>query len=150
MKEFASVAELQANYRAVKSRLPPYEHRVTNLAKQVEPEPEPEPILPPLPPASLPREPKRRVALIVVEHYKVGWPDLCGPLRIGHIVRPRQVFCYICHRVCRESLPRIGRFISRDHSTVINGVLRIEQLMLTDEKLAQDVAQITARYQEGL
>jgi len=148
MKEFTSVAELQANYRAVKSRLPPYEHRVTNLAKQVEPEPEPEPA--PRSVKPLPLRPLRRVSQIVIEHYDIDWSTLSGPKRFGHIVRPRQVFCYVCHRVCGESLNRIGDFIRRDHSTVISGVQRIENLIPIDEELARDVEQITAKYREGL
>jgi hypothetical protein len=148
MKEFASAAELRDNYRDVKQRLPPYAQQAPIVIKEPEVLPVSEPAPLPRPVKPLPREPKRRVAHIVVEHYKVGWPDLCGPLRIGHVVRPRQVFCYVCHRIIGESLPRIGRFIDRDHSTVLNGVIRIEELMLTNEKLAQDVAQITARYYE--
>ena len=60
-------------------------------------------------------------------------------------VIPRQVSMYIAKVLTPRSLPEIGRrFGGRDHTTVLHAVRKIERLLLTDEKLAADVAAIKA------
>ncbi len=149
MKEFTTVAEMQAHYREVKSRRPPYV-----VAKAPLPEPETVSSLPPEPwpsfrpgvPAAFPT---KRLARIVCDHYGVEWQTLTGPVRERGLVRPRQVFCYICHEVLGISWPKIARILNRDHTTALHGCRKIAQLLIVDPDLVQDVEAITARYKEG-
>ena len=47
---------------------------------------------------------------------------------------------YLCKQLTSRSLPEIGRrFGGRDHTTVMHGVKRIEELKLTDGQIAEDV-----------
>ena len=79
---------------------------------------------------------QRRVA----EHYNVRLSDLIGPKRARPIARPRQVAMYLCKQMTTRSLPEIGRrFGGRDHTTVIHGVRRIEELMTKDSQVADDL-----------
>ena len=76
----------------------------------------------------------------VSEHYNIRLSDLLGPRRVRNIARPRQVAMYLSKQLTSRSLPEIGRrFGSRDHTTVMHGVRRIEELKATDHQLAEDV-----------
>ncbi len=79
---------------------------------------------------------QRRVA----EHYNVRLSDLIGPKRVRNIARPRQIAMYLAKQLTPRSLPEIGRrFGGRDHTTIMHGVRRIEELMTTDSQLADDL-----------
>ena len=79
---------------------------------------------------------QRRVA----EHYNIRLADLIGPKRNRPLARPRQVAMFLCKRLTTRSLPDIGRrFGGRDHTTVMHGIKRIEELMGTDSQLADDI-----------
>ena len=76
----------------------------------------------------------------VGEHYAVRLSDLIGPKRQRPIARPRQVAMYLAKQMTSRSLPEIGRrFGGRDHTTVMHGVRRIEELRQTDAQIAEDL-----------
>ncbi|MGQ0609684.1 MAG: chromosomal replication initiator protein DnaA [Paracoccaceae bacterium] len=79
---------------------------------------------------------QRRVA----EHYNIRLSDMIGPKRLRTIARPRQVAMYLAKQLTPRSLPEIGRrFGGRDHTTIMHGVRRIEELMSTDSQLSDDL-----------
>jgi len=79
---------------------------------------------------------QRRVA----EHYNIRLADMIGPKRVRTLARPRQVAMYLCKQLTSRSLPEIGRrFGGRDHTTVMHGVRRIEELRLQDGQIDEDV-----------
>ena len=76
----------------------------------------------------------------VAEHYNIRLADMIGPKRLRNIARPRQVAMYLSKQLTLRSLPEIGRrFGGRDHTTIMHGVRRIEELMATDSQLSDDV-----------
>ncbi|WP_271950748.1 chromosomal replication initiator protein DnaA [Ruegeria faecimaris] len=76
----------------------------------------------------------------VSEYYNIRLSDIIGPKRLRSYARPRQVAMYLCKRLTSRSLPEIGRrFGGRDHTTVMHGVKRIEELKTTDGQIAEDV-----------
>ncbi|MCA0044258.1 chromosomal replication initiator protein DnaA [Celeribacter litoreus] len=76
----------------------------------------------------------------VSEHYAIRLSDMIGPKRVRSIARPRQVAMYLAKHLTARSLPEIGRrFGGRDHTTVMHGVRRIEELKSTDSQIADDV-----------
>lgn len=76
----------------------------------------------------------------VAEHYNVRLSDLIGPKRLRTIARPRQVAMYLAKQLTSRSLPEIGRrFGGRDHTTIMHGVRKIEELMAVDSQLADDL-----------
>ncbi len=76
----------------------------------------------------------------VAEHYNIRLSDLLGPKRVRTIARPRQVAMWLCKRMTTRSLPDIGRrFGNRDHTTVMHGVKKIEELRNTDSQIADDL-----------
>lgn len=76
----------------------------------------------------------------VAEHFGIKVADMHSAKRLRSIVRPRQVAMYLAKIMTPLSLPEIGRkFGGRDHTTVIHGVQKIEELMATDMNLSEDI-----------
>ncbi|WBU53264.1 chromosomal replication initiator protein DnaA [Paracoccus sp. SCSIO 75233] len=76
----------------------------------------------------------------VAEHYNIKLADLVGQRRVRTIARPRQVAMYLAKQMTTRSLPEIGRrFGGRDHTTIMHGVRKIEELCTEDHGLAEDV-----------
>jgi chromosomal replication initiator protein len=76
----------------------------------------------------------------VAEHYNVRLSDMIGPKRVRTIARPRQVAMYLAKQLTTRSLPEIGRrFGGRDHTTIMHGIRKVEELKLADSQLAEDI-----------
>lgn len=74
------------------------------------------------------------------EHYNIRLSDMIGPKRLRSYARPRQVAMYLSKKLTSRSLPEIGRrFGGRDHTTVMHGVRRIEELKQSDSQIAEDL-----------
>ncbi|WP_425098184.1 chromosomal replication initiator protein DnaA [Tropicibacter sp. S64] len=76
----------------------------------------------------------------VADHYNIRLSDIVGPKRVRTFARPRQVAMYLCKQLTSRSLPEIGRrFGGRDHTTVMHGVRRIEELRQQDGQIDEDI-----------
>ena len=76
----------------------------------------------------------------VSDHFNIRLSDLIGPKRVRTFARPRQIAMYLAKQLTTRSLPEIGRrFGGRDHTTVMHGVRRIEDLMHKDSQIADDL-----------
>jgi chromosomal replication initiator protein len=65
---------------------------------------------------------------------------MIGPKRQRTIARPRQIAMYLSKSLTTRSLPDIGRrFGGRDHTTIMHGVRKVEELRATDSQLAEDL-----------
>ncbi|QFT61296.1 chromosomal replication initiator protein DnaA [Roseivivax sp. THAF30] len=85
----------------------------------------------------------------VAEHYHIRLSDLIGPKRVRNFARPRQIAMYLCKQLTARSFPEIGRrFGGRDHTTVLHGVKRVEDLMLSDAQIAEDVELLRCALEE--
>ncbi len=85
----------------------------------------------------------------VAEHYNIRLSDMIGPKRLRTIARPRQIAMYLSKQLTPRSLPEIGRrFGGRDHTTIMHGVRKIEELMTMDSQLSDDI-QLLRRLLQG-
>ncbi|MEM9971150.1 MAG: chromosomal replication initiator protein DnaA [Pseudomonadota bacterium] len=76
----------------------------------------------------------------VSDHFNIRLSDLIGPKRVRTYARPRQIAMYLAKHMTARSLPDIGRrFGGRDHTTVIHGVRKIEELKQKDSQIADDL-----------
>ncbi len=76
----------------------------------------------------------------VAEHYNIRLSEMIGPKRVRNFARPRQVAMYLCKHLTSRSLPEIGRrFGGRDHTTVMHGVKKIDELRAQDAQIADDL-----------
>ncbi|MBO9454053.1 chromosomal replication initiator protein DnaA [Paracoccus sp. R12_1] len=79
----------------------------------------------------------------VAEHYNIRLADMIGPKRSRNVARPRQIAMYLSKQLTSRSLPDIGRrFGGRDHTTIMHGVRKIEELSVEDHGLAEDIAML--------
>ena len=79
---------------------------------------------------------QRRVA----EYYRIRLAELHSAKRTKEIALPRQVAMYLSKQLTSKSLPEIGRqFGGRDHTTILHGVRKIEELMSSDTSLCDDI-----------
>ncbi|WP_090732889.1 chromosomal replication initiator protein DnaA [Paracoccus homiensis] len=79
----------------------------------------------------------------VAEHYNIRLADMMGPKRARNVARPRQIAMYLSKQLTSRSLPEIGRrFGGRDHTTIMHGVRKIEELSTEDTSLAEDIAML--------
>jgi chromosomal replication initiator protein len=85
----------------------------------------------------------------VSEHYNIRLSDMIGPKRVRNYARPRQIAMYLAKQMTSRSLPEIGRrFGGRDHTTVMHGVRRIQELMALDSQIADDLELLRRALQE--
>ena len=76
----------------------------------------------------------------VAEHYQLKQADLISERRARVVARPRQVAMWLAKQITTRSLPDIGRrFGGRDHTTIMHGVRKIEELCAEDHGMAEDV-----------
>ncbi len=74
------------------------------------------------------------------DNYIMRIPYLFAQTRLRTYARPRQIAMYLSKNLTSRSLPEIGRrFGGRDHTTVMHGVKRIEELKNQDGQVAEDV-----------
>ncbi len=65
----------------------------------------------------------------VCGYYAVTHDDVVGPRRNRSFTVPRQVIMYLARKLTDASLPKIGEALGgRDHTTVLHGCAKIEQL----------------------
>jgi chromosomal replication initiator protein len=76
----------------------------------------------------------------VAEHYNVRISDMYSNRRLRIFARPRQIAMYLAKKMTSASLPEIGRkFGGRDHTTVMHGVKKVEELLQQDTQFADDL-----------
>ncbi|NBB65211.1 chromosomal replication initiator protein DnaA [Pseudomonas sp. ODNR1LW] len=101
--------------------------------------------------AALRGGPERRITVdeiqkTVAEHFSLKQADLLSERRTRSVARPRQMAMYLCKQHTTRSYPDIGRrFGGRDHTTVLHGVRKIEELMAQDDQIARDVEALTRK-----
>lgn len=78
----------------------------------------------------------QNIALAVADQAQLSVQDLRGPVRKRSVARPRQIAMFITREMTGQSLPNIGRFYHRDHTTVIHAMRCIGDLMQRDPEIA--------------
>ncbi len=76
----------------------------------------------------------------VAEYFNIRLSDMLGPKRTRTIARPRQVAMFLSKELTSRSLPEIGRrFGGRDHTTILHGVRKVEEMRASDSQLNEDI-----------
>jgi chromosomal replication initiator protein len=75
--------------------------------------------------------------------------DILGKAQTQECVLPRQISMYLCRNRLYLSFSQIGRFFSRDHSTVMSSVKQIQEMMdIRDAELSSSLAAIIRKLDE--
>ncbi len=76
----------------------------------------------------------------VAEHYHIQADDICSSKRNSDIVMPRQIVMYLCRNLLNIPLKSIGNYIGkRDHTTVIHGIRKVEDEIVTNTELQEEI-----------
>ena len=76
----------------------------------------------------------------VAEHLNVSYEDIISNKRSQDIATARQISMYLCRKMTDKTLNSIGDAVGgKDHSTVLNGINKIEEGIKTNQSLANTV-----------
>lgn len=81
----------------------------------------------------------RDIAEGVCARFGVTMDQMRGVNSTRHYARPRQVAMYLCRQMTGQSLPQIGTFFCRDHTTVLHACKTIKSLMEADADMVQTI-----------
>lgn len=88
----------------------------------------------------------QQITAAVADYYGIIENDITGSSRNRRVARPRQMVMYLAREETDSSLPQIGKALgNRDHTTVMYGCRKIEDLMETDTSLRREILEIKAR-----
>jgi chromosomal replication initiator protein len=65
--------------------------------------------------------------------------------RAREVVIPRQVAMYLIRELTNHSLPEIGQFFGRDHSTILYSIQKVAELVDKDHEISSAIREIKAR-----
>ncbi len=86
----------------------------------------------------------------VSQYYAISQEDICGPRRSRNITVPRQMIMFLCRQLTEASLPRIGEMLGgRDHTTVLHGCGKIEELTKTTPTIRAAVEDLTKQLKKN-
>lgn len=83
--------------------------------------------------------PLHMILTLVAYHTQNSTLDLRSCRNARRVCLGRHIFMYLARYHTRKSYPAIGRFIDRDHTTIIWGVRRIEKLRQSDPELDRTI-----------
>ena len=79
---------------------------------------------------------EQKIINIVSDYYKLTPTEITGKTRTGQIALARHIAMYLIRINIDVPLTKIGAmFGGRDHTTVMNGILKVENMLKTDESL---------------
>jgi chromosomal replication initiator protein len=82
----------------------------------------------------------------VSAYYRLAIGDIKGKTRKKEVALARHIAMYMSHKILKKTLEEIGEFFeNRDHSTVIHGIKKIQNLIKEDSKLSQNIYEIESR-----
>ena len=76
------------------------------------------------------------IVSVVCDHFNIPEGDIKSKKRNAEIVMPRQIIMYLCRQMTDASHTKIANLLGKsDHTTVIHGSKKIEELLETDQSL---------------
>lgn len=82
----------------------------------------------------------------VASYYQLKISQLKGDRRDRSLARPRQILYYLLKSELNMPLIEIGEFLGgRDHTTILYGIRKINDLISADEKIREDILGIKSR-----
>ncbi|MCD8203908.1 MAG: chromosomal replication initiator protein DnaA [Coprobacillus sp.] len=90
---------------------------------------------------------EKKIIDIVADYYNLSPTQLTGKIRTGQVALARHIAMYLIRNILTDvSLKKIGDiFGGKDHTTVINGVQRVEKELKTDTSLQAAIDELTRR-----
>lgn len=71
----------------------------------------------------------KRCLSVVCSHYGVTQEEIKSKSRMQRLAVPRHHFCWVVYRNRIDiSYPMIGRFLNKDHTTIVHSVSKFEEI----------------------
>ena len=87
-----------------------------------------------------------KIKIVVAEYYNISPNELSSKVRTSKIAMARHIAMYLCRTLLTSSLSQIGNeFGGRDHTTVINGIEKVEKLCKNNEDYLIAVNELKSR-----
>lgn len=103
--------------------------------------PKPKPVVVPAPrpkPATeftpVPMGQMARILKMAAEYFGLTPDQIRNQRRSRNLIIARQVVMYLCDQLTSKSLPEIGKFLGRDHTTILHGARQIETAVERGDK----------------
>lgn len=85
----------------------------------------------------------------VCTYYNIKSTQIKGPRRDASLVKARQIAMYLLKNELGLTFSEIGNVLGgRDHTTIIHGVEKVENLVKTKQKINEDILGITNMFRE--
>lgn len=78
----------------------------------------------------------------VAKYYNLSYEQIVSNVRTAQIALSRRIAMYLCRLILGSSYLKIGAAFSRDHSTVITGVEKVEKELKTNTQLVTAIDEI--------
>ena len=79
---------------------------------------------------------EQKIINTVADYYNLAPSQLIGKVRTGQIALARHIAMYLIRINIDIPLTKVGNtFGGRDHTTVMNGIAKVESMLKTDESL---------------
>ena len=89
---------------------------------------------------------EQKIINVVADYYNLVPSQLVGKVRTGQLALARHVAMYLIRLNIDVPLSKIGNmFGGRDHTTVMNGILKVENMLKTDESLKAAIEELQKR-----
>lgn len=76
----------------------------------------------------------------ITHFYELTRAQFVAKRKEARIVRARQIGMYLARQMTPKSFPQIGKWLGgMDHTTILHGSRKIERLLLTDDRLHDEV-----------
>ena len=83
------------------------------------------------------------IIIIVCDHFNIQESDIKSKKRNAEIVLPRQIIMYLCRQMTDASQTKIAQLLGKnDHTTVIHGEKKIEEMLENDTTLNNTIETI--------
>lgn len=79
----------------------------------------------------------QHIVSVVAKNYQVSVAEVLGKSRKAEIALPRHLSVYFARLLLDVSLMDIGRYFSRDHSTIMSSIRKIEKESSTNQELSR-------------
>lgn len=89
-----------------------------------------------------------KIFTFVCEQLSVNPEQVVKRSRKEHLVFARQVYFYVAKTCIKSTLKQIAGYLSLDHSTVVHGIKRVEDLIYTEKKTRDQINEIVRSVNE--
>lgn len=91
----------------------------------------------------------KAIVFSTAEYYGIPWLDLVSARRTGDLIKPRFVAIWLLRDLTPWSMPKIAKYFGRrDHTSILHAIRRVDEMLKTDPRVADDIDVIRLKIYE--